>query len=157
MKKYSLALVVAMATIVLNGCGGSDGDETYFYDEGASQSIESLYLSSLQEGFVLEGHNESDEAVTLRYCGTRYDYYRGTKHWYGHFGIKEERINMFDETSTGGSYRIDTYNGVLEVNVAYPIKFQKDEIIIDRIVEDVSCEGEYALYRRFKIIGGEMQ
>jgi hypothetical protein len=44
---------------------------------------------------------------------------------------------MFD--NGGGSYRIDTAIGLLEVGERYDIFEQFDEIIVEEIIEDLSC------------------
>jgi len=53
--------------------------------------------------------------------------------------LKGDRINMFDYTPTGGSYRIDTFNNLVEVGERYSIDFHNDEIIVKRITEDLTC------------------
>jgi len=140
MKKLIDVLFLGIAVVALNGCGGGASDNTG--DTGGAnipQSFSSVDVIYLQDGFIIDGRNRAGEAVTFEYCRDSYDYYSGPGHWYGHFNINGDRINMFDDTPTGGSYRIDTYNNLLEVGVEYPIDFQNDEIIVEQITEDLSC------------------
>jgi len=140
MRRLLWTAVLSSAILALSGCGGGTSDNAG--DEGGAnfpQSFSSIDVIYLQDGFIIDGHNRAGEAVTLEYCRDSYDYYSGPGHWYGHFNINGDRINMFDDTPTGGSYRIDTYNNFLEVGVEYPIDFQNDEIIVEQITEDLSC------------------
>ena len=139
MNKRLLGLLVSGSMVLaLNGCGGgSEGD-----NGGGTQppqTFNDVDILDLELGFIIDGHNDAGELVTLEYCNDNYKYYSGSGYWYGHFNIKGDRINMFDETQTGGSYRIDTFNNLLEVGVEYSIDFQNDEIIVDAITEDLDC------------------
>ncbi len=140
MKKLVTVLFSGIVVIALSGCGGGTGGNAG--DEGGAnfpQSFDRIDVIYLEEGFIIDGYNGAGETVTLEYCRDRYDYYSGPGHWYGHFNINGDRINMFDDTPTGGSYRIDTYNNLLERGVEYAIDFQNDEIIVEQITEDLSC------------------
>ena len=142
MRRVANIAVTGVVLLSLVGCGGgSDGSANNGGGDGGSypQSFSSIDVSYLQDGFIIDGYNEAGEEVTLEYCGNRYRYYSGEGYWYGHFSIKEDRINMFDETPTGGSYRIDTYNYHVEVGIEYSIDFQNDEIIVEQITEDLAC------------------
>jgi len=141
MNKIISVLLSGVATIALSGCGGgSDGDSGGDTGGGSGpETFLSVDVLGLDQGFIIDGHNESGEDVTLEYCNGSYDYYSGGGHWYGHFNINADRINMFDDSPSGGSYRIDTLNNLLEVDREYSIDFQNDEIIVDQITEDLSC------------------
>jgi len=133
MKKIVYTLLLSIAFMVLNGCNSnSDGNSS-------PKTFKGVDVAYLKDGFIVDGRNRAGESVTLEYCNNRYTYYSGTGHWYGHFSIKRDRINMFDETATGGSYRLDTYNNFLEVGVEYSIDFQNDEIIVAQITQDLNC------------------
>ena len=139
-KKLMSILVSGVALVALSGCGGGGSDGSA--DNGGSnlpQTFGSVDVVYLQDGFIIDGRNRAGEDVTLEYCRDSYDYYSGSGHWYGYFNINGDRINMFDESPTGGSYRIDTYNNLIEVNQEYTIDFQNDEIIVEQITEDLSC------------------
>ena len=138
MKKVLSVIVGGVAVMALNGCGGGEspsGDN----DPDSPQTFQGIDIIDLDQGYIIDGHNDAGEDVTLEYCKGNYDYYSGPNHWYGHFSIKDDRINMFDDTPTGGSYRIDTINNYLEVGQWYSIDFQNDEIIVDQITEDLGC------------------
>ena len=139
MNKRLLGLLVSGSMVLaLNGCGGGSGSG----DNGGGQSPQTfsdVNVLDLEQGFIIDGHNNAGESVTLEYCDDNYKYYSGSGYWYGHFNINGDRINMFDDTSTGGSYRIDTLNNLLEVGQYYSIDFQNDEIIVDAITEDLGC------------------
>lgn len=139
MKKLVSVLTLGVAMVALNGCGAGTDGSTDNSGGNFPQSFSSVDVSYLQDGFIIDGHNAAGENVTLEYCHNGYHYYSGAGYWYGHFSIKEDRINMFDETPTGGSYRIDTYNYKMEVGVGYSIDFQNDEIIVEQITEDLNC------------------
>lgn len=141
MNKFMSLALSGVTVIVLSGCGGgSDGDSGG--DSGGStgpDTFSAVDVLGLDQGYIIDGYNESGEDVTLEYCNGSYDYYSGSGHWYGHFSINADRINMFDDTPTGGSYRIDTFNNLIEVGEEYSIDFQNDEIIVEQITEDLSC------------------
>ena len=141
MKKIVSIVLAATAVVALNGCGGGGSDTPPA--GGGTGSGPATYLDvdvlDLDNGYIIDGINDAGEYVTLEYCNGEYDYYSGSGHWYGHFSISGDRINMFDDTSTGGSYRIDTYNNLLEVGEWYSIDFQNDEITVEQITEDLNC------------------
>jgi hypothetical protein len=143
MKKLLNILVATSAVMALTACGGGGSNGDYNGGGGGgSTGPESLYavdVSNLDQGFIIYGSNRAGESVTLKYCGRNYEYASGSGYWYGHFNINGDRINMFDDTPTGGSYRIDTGNYTLEVGVEYFIDFQNDEILVDQITEDLYC------------------
>jgi len=143
MKRLMSILLSGTAVVALSGCGGgggaspnSGGGTGGGSGPATFSSVDILYLG---DGFIIDGYNEAGEDVTLEYCNDSYEYYSGSGHWYGHFNINGDRINMFDDTPTGGSYKIDTINNLLEVGVEYPIDFQNDEIIVEQITEDLNC------------------
>ena len=125
----------------LNGCGSGGGHGGSSDGGGVqlAQSYAAVDILDLDSGYMIDGYNNAGYDVTFEYYKGDYDYYSGSGHWYSHFSINADRINMFDETSTGGSYRIDTYNNLLEVNEVYSIDFLNDEIIVDAITEDLDC------------------
>jgi len=136
MRKQWISVVLSgMAAVVLSGCSGGD--------ESGGDNLPQRYMEvdvlDLADGFIIHGYNEANEGVSLLFCGHSYEYYSGTGAWYGHFTINNDRINMFDETPTGGSYRIDTVNYLLEVGREYTIDFQNDEIIVEEILKDPGC------------------
>ena len=124
-----------VALVALNGCGGGSGDTT----ATGPESFDRVDVLDLTDGFIIDGYNQAGEDVTLEFCNGEYDYYSGPDHWYGNFSINEDRVNMFDETPTGGSYRIDTFNYLFEVGQEYTIDFQNDEIEVEQITEDLAC------------------
>lgn len=133
MKKFMGLVLAGVAVFALSGCDtGSDGGS-------GSATYPDVHVLDLDDGYIIDGRNEAGEYVTFEFCHGNYDYYSGPGHWYGHFSINGDRINMFDDTPTGGSYRIDTLNNLLEVGIKYYIDFQNDEIIVEQITEDLSC------------------
>ena len=136
MKKFMSLVFAGVAVFTLSACGGGDDDST-----SVPKTYKGVEIKFLNDGFIIDGHNEADDFVTLEYCNGDYLYRSGDGHWYGYFRIKNDRINMYDKTSKhGGSYRIDTGNAFLEVGEEYSIDFQNDEIIVDTIIEDVTCD-----------------
>ena len=135
MKKLMSVAFAGVALIALNGCGGgSDSSPTI-----GPATFDSVDVLDLTDGFIIDGYNQGGEDMTLEFCNGDYDYYSGPDRWYGSFSISGDRVNMFDETPTGGSYRIDTYNNLFEVGVEYPIDFQNDEILVEQITENLNC------------------
>jgi len=137
MKKFVNVMVSGIAILSLSAFGGgSDGDSG---GGSGPATFGSVNVLDLNNGFIIDGRNRAGEDVTLMYCRGGYKYYSGPGFWYGDFGINGDRINMFDQTPTGGSYRIDTYNNYLEVGIEYFIDFQNDEILVENITEDLAC------------------
>ncbi len=137
MKRIMSVIIGGVAVVALSGCGGGSGGGNN--NPPVNQDILSVDIVDLDLGFIIDGQNDAGEDVTLEYCNGNYEYYSGSGHWYGHFSISGDRINMFDDTPTGGSYRIDTLNNYLEVGEWYSIDFQNDEITVDQITEDSNC------------------
>ncbi len=139
MRKFVNVMVSGIAILSLSACGGGSGG-----DSGGStnppQSYNQVDVLDLDIGYIIDGYNEAGQDVSLEYCNGSYDYYSGAGHWYGHYNINGDRINMFDDTATGGSYRIDTLNNLFEVGREYSIDFQNDEIIVENITEDLTCQ-----------------
>ena len=139
MKKLMSMAFAGVALVALNGCGSSGGDDNAPVEPIGPITFGAVDVLDLPQGYIIDGYNEAGEDVTLEFCNDDYDYYSGPDHWYGEFFIIDDRINMLDETPTGGSYRIDTDNYKLEVGEKYYIDFQNDEIIVEQITEDLSC------------------
>ncbi len=141
MKRIMSVIIGGVAVVALSGCGGGGGDNPPVSGGGGNNPSvnQDVDILDLDLGFIIDGHNDAGEDVTLEYCNGNYEYYSGSGHWYGHFSISGDRINMFDDTSTGGSYRIDTLNNYLEVGEWYSIDFQNDEITVEQITEDLNC------------------
>ena len=134
MNQWMSLVVIAIAVFTLSGCGGgSDGG----FDP--SNRLTQVDVDALKLGYIIDGYNKAGEDVTLEYCNNNYTYYTGPSSFYGHFTINADRINMFDDTPTGGSYRIDTLNYLLEIGREYSIYVQNDEIIVEQITEDLNC------------------
>jgi hypothetical protein len=140
-KKLFGLLLLGSMVLALSGCGGGGGGDNSPSDGGGQspQTFSEVDVLDLNNGFIIDGRNDAGEDVTLEYCKGNYEYYSGSGHWYGHFSIKNDRVNMFDDTLTGGSYRIDTINNYFEVGEWYSIDFQNDEITVEQITEDLSC------------------
>lgn len=139
MERLMSILLSGAAVVALSGCGGGGGASPDSGGGSGPATFNSVDVLDLGNGYIIDGRNEAGEDVTLEYCNDSYEYYSGSGYWYGHFNINGDRINMFDDTPTGGSYRIDTINNLLEVGVEYPIDFQNDEIIVEQITEDLNC------------------
>ena len=140
MKILMSLFLSGVAIIALNGCGGGGSGGSGGSGGGVGpNTYTDVHVLDLDDGYIIDGHNLAGQDVTLEYCKGNYDYYSGPDHWYGHFSIKNDRINMFDDTPTGGSYTIDTVNDLLEVDEEYYIFDQNDEIIIEQITEDLNC------------------
>ncbi len=136
MKRIMSVIISGVAVVVLSGCGGGGGDDA---PPSGPQTFNEVDIFDLDSGYIIDGYNDAGEDVTLEYCKGNYEYYSGSGHWYGHFSISNDRINMFDDTPAGGSYRIDTLNNYLEVGEWYSIDFQNDEITVEQITEDLNC------------------
>ncbi len=136
MKKLLGLLLSGVAIVALSGCGTTDGDG----DNGGGNPgvITSVDIYNLEQGYRISGVNVDDDDIDVLYCGNNYDLYTGSDHFTGTFNIGDEgyRINMFDDD--GGSYRVDTSNGNLEVDEYYQIKYIDDYIIVESITE-ISC------------------
>ena len=138
MKKLMGLFLSGVAVVALSGCGGGSDDSGDGGGSGPNTYAE-VHVLDLDDGYIIDGHNLAGQEVTFEYCNGKYEYYSGPDHWYGHFGINADRINMWDDTPTGGSYTIDTGNNLLEVGIEYYIFDQNDEIIVDQITEDLRC------------------
>lgn len=137
MNNFIKMILLGITLLALTACGGSS-------DNSVAPAIEEptydrVKIENLQDGYIVSGLNDNGENVTLSFCLDNYNYYSGNGHWNGYYTLNRQRINMFDETPTGGSYRIDTFNGLLEVGEIYTIDFQNDEIIVHSILADSSC------------------
>lgn len=135
----------AIAVIALSACGGTSStsnaeeDNIIEVEDILPQSYAFVDVLDLDDGYIAKGQNFSGEEVSLGFCLGSYTYNSADESWYGSYSLNGQRINMFDETDTGGSYRIDTFNSLLEVGEAYTIDFQNDEIIIEEIIDNIAC------------------
>jgi hypothetical protein len=140
MHKTTKILSVAIAMIGLSACGDTIPErEREAIQDPTPRSYEFVKLSDLKDGYSVRGTNLNGLEMRLDFCLYRYDYTSGKRSWYGSYGINSDRINLYDETPTGGSYRIDTITSVLEVGELYTIDFQDDEILVEEILEDLDC------------------
>jgi hypothetical protein len=139
MNKFINMLFLGLSLLAFSACGSSDSSQTPSIENPIIESYPIVNLQDLEDGYIVSGVNDSGQNVTLSFCFDKYDYYSGDSQWYGYYTLNGQRINMFDETPTGGSYRIDTFNGRLEVGEIYTIDFQNDEIIVESIIDDVRC------------------
>lgn len=132
MKKTIHLLLALFALFAFNACGEVEDELNGDTD---NSSITSVDILNLDDGYVIDGYNSQDENVRLIYCGTGYDYSRGSLSFSGTFNINSTQIiiNMFD--SDGGSYIINTGNGYLEVGQNYDIYDVKYDITVKTIFE----------------------
>ncbi len=140
MNKFIQIVFLGLSFLAFTGCGSSDSSSLPpSREDPIAQSYDVVDLLDLKDGYIVSGENDSGQNVTLSFCFDDYNYYSGDRQWNGYYRLNGQRINMFDETPTGGSYRIDTFNGLLEVGEIYTIDFQNDEIFVRSILEDLSC------------------
>jgi hypothetical protein len=155
-------LRVAIATsliFALTGCGSSSSDpitETpvvtlpvepeptippeepiYPEDPIPMEPMYSVDVYDLDNGYAIEGYNENGDVTIIEYCKGQYTYYRGVESFYGDFNTDGYTINMFD--MDGGSYIVDTDNGLIEVGMNYYIFDINSYIDVDAIVPLVDC------------------
>jgi len=91
----------------------------------------------LDDGYSLEGYSDSGELVILEYCHGTYNYYRDADYFYGDFDTSGLTINMYD--SDGGSYVIDTDDGMINLGVNYYIFDVDSDITVDTIAPLTDC------------------
>jgi hypothetical protein len=140
MNKTTRILYLAMATIGFTACGDTISErERDPIEDPTAQSYAFVELSDLKDGYSIRGTNLDGLEMKLDFCFFKYDYSSGKRNWHGSYSINSDRINLFDETPTGGSYRIDTITSLLEVGELYTIDFQDDEILVEEILEDLDC------------------
>ncbi len=157
MKKIAGLILGAVAVVALSGCSPT-GDDNPWNGSGNNQgtSISSVDIKKLHSGYIIMGYDYGKgRNVEIDFCGSRpnygghYDYYRdGASTQSGTFNIKdgdrltESRINFFMNDGHT-SYRIDTEDdnnyGLLKVGHTYKIKFQNEEINIDKIYTWPDC------------------
>jgi len=139
-------LVSGSMVLALNGCGGGSGSgDNGGGDNGGGdiqppQAVTLLNILDLDMGYVIEGTSSYGNDVVLSYCKGKYDYERiPGSHYRGGFNItyNDTTISMLD--NDGGSYRIDTGTGYLEVGEYYDIYDVADDITITNIYEDINC------------------
>ena len=136
MKKLMSLFLSGIAVVALSGCGSSSAG----VNNGGNppEIISAVDILDLDLGYRISGINSDDDSIDIEYCGANYDIYVGADYHSGTFDVNDagDRINMFDDD--GGSYRIDTPNGLLELDEDYEIKFVDDYILVESISE-ISC------------------
>ena len=134
MKKLMSLFLSGVAVIALSGCSGGSDDNT----PSGPVTVDAVDIFDLHQGYRISGINSDDDNIDMVYCGEEYDIYPGSEHHSGTFSINDagDRINMFDDDE--GSYRIDTPNGLLEVDEDYDIKYVDDYILVESITE-ITC------------------
>ena len=150
MKKMIGLAVGTVAMVALSGCQPLNNAGWQGSDHSGGESVQSVDIKELENGYIIFGkdyiHNRN---VEFDFCGRYYDYYReNASTQSGRFSIgngdrlTESRINMWMNDGHT-SYRIDTEDvnqyGLLEVDSAYKIKFQNEEIYIEKIQKDLDC------------------
>ncbi len=151
MKKFISLFILIIALFAVSGCGssGSSSDNGYApaplpvdpipVDPTPIDPIpsdQSVDLLDLGYGYAIEGYSSYGEYVALDYCGSAYDLYRDSEHFYGEFNTDGYTINMYD--SDGGSYVIDTDDGYLDVGENYYIYDINTDITVETITP-ISC------------------
>lgn len=143
MKKFISLSILVIALFVVSGCGSSSSDSGY--TPAPVEPVDpidpplpdqSVDLLDLGYGYAIEGYSSYGEYVILDYCGSGYDLYRDSEHFYGDFNTDGYTINMYD--SDGGSYVIDTNDGYLDVGVNYYIYDIDTDITVEAITP-ISC------------------
>ena len=143
----------AVAMVALSGCnttgtrpgGGWDGSGS-----AGGTSHNSVDIRYLKNGYIVRGYDyKNGRNVEFDFCGGNYDYYRqnastqsGTFKLHDGQYYTDSRINFWMNDGKT-SYRIDVDNdnsyGKLIVGHTYQIKFQNEEINIDKILSDPNC------------------
>jgi len=141
MRKITKIVYSAIALMGLSACGSTTTSNTARepIQEPLAKNYDFVELRDLKDGYSIRGTNLDGLAVQLDFCFYKYEYSSGKRQWNGSYAINSDRINLFDETPTGGSYRIDTITSLLEVGELYTIDFQNDEILVNEILEDLNC------------------
>jgi len=152
-KLISIALM-SSSLFIFSGCGG--GSDAPVYDNPPVvvppdnvlpdrpvnpdvdvDVIDSIDIMDLDNGYSLEGYSDNGELVILEYCHGTYNYYRDSDYFYGDFDTNNLTINMYD--SDGGSYVIDTDDGVIDIGVNYYIFDINSDITVDTIAPLDDC------------------
>jgi len=146
MKKFISLSILVIALFALSGCGSSSSNDSGYTPAPVDPipvepitpplSDQSVDLLDLGYGYAIEGYSSYGEYVILDYCGSGYDLYRDSEHFYGDFNTDGYTINMYD--SDGGSYVIDTNDGYLDVGVNYYIYDIDTDITVEAITP-ISC------------------
>ena len=127
MKKLIKLLILSVAVVFFTGCGGVT-------DDTAGSTSVNIY--DLTYGYSIQGTDSNYNSVELVYCGSSYDYYRGSSHFYGYFEIDGSDIVMSDYTD-GGRYRLDSYNGLIEEGYNYYVNYPYD--ITVSYITQINC------------------
>jgi len=161
MKKVILVLLSAVAVVAVSGCGGvSTGEsdrvvvvnhyevqetgraETTEYTEEvlpATESLSSVDILDLDDGYTIEGFSSYSNGVVLRFYEGRYSYERSDdegvvrESFSGYFALQNGAIKIYFGDDDGGGYAIETHNGLLEEGYFYDITGVRDDITIASI------------------------
>ena len=161
MKKMILVLLSAVAVVAVSGCGGvraGEGDrvvvvnhyevqetgrgESTEHTEAvlpATESLSSIDIFDLDDGYTIEGFSSYSNGVVLRFYEGRYSYERiddeGVVYesFSGYFALQNGAIKIYFGDDDGGGYAIETYNGLLEEGYFYDITGVRDDITIASI------------------------
>jgi len=145
MKKIFLVTLLSSMLLILSGCGSSGNDAPPVVEQPPveeplpPEELNSVDLYDLDAGYSIGGYNNMGELVVLEYCKGEYVYYRDSEFFNGNFDISNNgaTINMYD--SDGGSYVIDTENGLIEVGYSYYIFDINNDISVEAIETIPDC------------------
>jgi hypothetical protein len=150
-----------VAVVAVSGCGGvsaGEGDrvvvvnhyevqetgraETTEYTEEdvpAMESLSSVDILDLDDGYTIEGFSSYSNGVVLRFYEGRYSYERSDdegvvrESFSGYFALQNGAIKIYFGDDDGGGYAIETHNGLLEEGYFYDITGVRDDITIASI------------------------
>jgi len=123
MKRILSLFLTFFVVLTLSSCGtGEDGSSNdgnnNSYENNDYYNSNSIYISNLNNGYIIRGSNNRGENVTLYfYDDGSYDYDRNNEYFSGTYKIIDVEVQMKD--SNGGSYVLDSENGILKEGYSY--------------------------------------
>ncbi len=154
MKRVLLTIGILSTALIFNACGGGGGapvNDGYTQENyQQNNNISAIDITDIYSGYqingVIESGEKAGEKAILIFCPDRhYAYYRGDdERFYGTYKLNDSQTEVIMKDSTdGGSYALQTPDGVFEVNKFYSCRGldrYTTGLRVTNIVEN-PCEG----------------